>query len=119
MSNHFSWEENNRRYAEDMAALEVKGDGKCYFPCNDFRGLRMRRILGTTNEKHCKDKGHAEVGYEYHPLVRCYSLHIVFLVILLIVCIHNFFYHFKYMCCILYTNVIALFVNINTMPPRS
>ena len=28
------------------------------------------------------------------------------------------FYHFKYMCCILYTNVIALFVNINTMPPR-
>ena len=22
------------------------------------------------------------------------------------------------MCCILYTNVIALFVNINTMPPR-
>ena len=30
----------------------------------------------------------------------------------------QFFYHLKYMCCILYTNVIALFVNIKTMPPR-
>ena len=29
MSNTFSWEENNRRYAEAMAALEAKGDGKC------------------------------------------------------------------------------------------
>ena len=28
------------------------------------------------------------------------------------------FYHLTFMCCILYTNVIALFVNIKTMPPR-
>ena len=28
------------------------------------------------------------------------------------------FYQFKYMCCILYTNVITLFVNIKTMPPN-
>ena len=27
-------------------------------------------------------------------------------------------YHFKNMCCILYTNVITLFVNIKTMPPK-
>ena len=39
MSNTFSWEENNRRYVEAMEALEAKGDGKCYFPHNDCRGL--------------------------------------------------------------------------------
>ena len=81
MSNKFSWEENNRRYAEAMEALEAKGDGKCYFPWNDCRGLWTRRILLTLAEKHCKEKGHAEGGYEYHPLVRHYSLHIVRLVI--------------------------------------
>ena len=85
MSNKFSWEENNRRYAEAMASLEAKGDGKCYCPCNDCKGLRTRIILWTSAEKHCKEKGHAEGGYEYHPLVRCYSLHIVPLVIVLIV----------------------------------
>ena len=68
-----------------MATLEVKGDGKCYFPCNDCRGLRTRRILWTSAKKHCKEKGHAEGGYEYHPLVRRYSLHIVLLVIVTIV----------------------------------
>ena len=45
MSNTFSWEENNRKYAEAMAALEAKGDGKCYCPCNDCKGLRTRIIL--------------------------------------------------------------------------
>ena len=68
-----------------MVALEAKGDGKCYCPCNDCIGLRSRIILRTSAEKHCKEKGHAEGGYEYHPLVRRYSLHIVFIVIVLIV----------------------------------
>ena len=51
MSNKYTWEENNRRYAEAMAALEVDGDGKCYCPCNGCRGLRTRRILLTSSEK--------------------------------------------------------------------
>ena len=51
MSNTFSWEENNRRYAEAMAALKAKGDGKCYCPCNDCRGLRTIIIL-LINYKH-------------------------------------------------------------------
>ena len=51
MSNKFSWEENNRKYVEAMTALEAKGDGKCYFPCNDYMGLRTRRILRTTTKK--------------------------------------------------------------------
>ena len=58
MSNKFSQEESNRRYVEAMAALEVKGDGKCYCPCNDCRGLQTRRILRTSTEKQCKEKGH-------------------------------------------------------------
>jgi hypothetical protein len=53
--------------------LEVKGDGKCYFPCKDCRGLQTRSILMTTAEKHCRDKGNVEGGYEYHPLLRHYS----------------------------------------------
>jgi hypothetical protein len=47
MSNKYTWEENNRSYAEVKAALEAKGDGKCYCPCNDCKGLQTRRILRT------------------------------------------------------------------------
>ena len=31
MSKKYTWEENNKRYAKFKEALEVKGDGKCYF----------------------------------------------------------------------------------------
>ena len=85
MSNKYTWEENNRRYVEIKAALEAKGDGKCYFPCNDCRGLWTRRILRTLAEKNCKDKGHTKAGYGYNPLVRHYSLHNVLLLIELII----------------------------------
>ena len=63
MSKKYTWEENNKRYVEFKVALEVKGDGKCYFPCNDCRGLRMRRTLGTNPEKNSKENGHARGGY--------------------------------------------------------
>ena len=39
MSKKYTWEENNKRYAKIKEALEAKGDGKCYFPCNDCSGL--------------------------------------------------------------------------------
>ena len=64
MPNKISWEENNRSYAKAMTTLEAKGDGKCCFPCNDCRGLWTRRILWTSVEKNCKEKGHAEGAYE-------------------------------------------------------
>ena len=51
MSNKYTWEENNKRYVEFKATLEVKGDGKCYFPCNGCRGLRTRIILRTKAKK--------------------------------------------------------------------
>ena len=85
MSNKYTWEENNKRYVAFKAALEAKGDGKCYFPCNDYIGLQTIILLITIAKKNCKEKGHVEGGYEYHPLVRCCSLHIVLLVIVLIV----------------------------------
>ena len=49
MSKKYTWEENNKRYVEFKATMEVKG--------------------------------HAERGFEYHPLVRRYSLDNVLLVI--------------------------------------
>ena len=73
MSKKYTWEENNKRYVEFKETLEAKGDGKCYCPCNDCRGLQTRIILRTSAEKNCKEKGHAEGGFEYRPLVRRYS----------------------------------------------
>jgi hypothetical protein len=94
--------ENARRLAQFRATLEAKGDGKCYFPCNDCRGLQTRRILITTTEKHCREKGHTEGGYEYHPLVRHYSIYNVFFVIVIMSCICQMFYHFNI--CSIHTN---------------
>ena len=102
MSKKYTWEEINKRYTEFKETLEVKDDVKCYFPCNDYRGLKTRIILGTSAKKHCKEKGHAEGGYEYHPLVRCYSLHIVLLVIVLIM-YSQFFFIILNMCVVYYT----------------
>jgi hypothetical protein len=66
--------ENDMNLAQFRVTLEVRGDGKCYFPCYDCRGLQRRRILITTTERHCREKGHAEGGYEYHPLVRGFNI---------------------------------------------
>ena len=75
--------ENARKLAQFRVALEVRGYGKCYFPCSDCRGLQRRRILITTIERHCREKGHAEGGYEYCPLLRGYSILNVFYVIVI------------------------------------
>ena len=67
MSNTFSWEENNRRYAEAMATLEAKGDGKCYCPCNDCRGLRTRRSLRKQLKKIVRRRGMMKGGMNIVP----------------------------------------------------
>ena len=87
MSNKYIMNENARRLPPFRAALEVKGDGKCYFPCNDCKGLQTRIILITIAEKHYREKGHVEGGYEYHPLVRRHSIYNVFFVIVIMSCI--------------------------------
>jgi hypothetical protein len=65
---------NDKKLARLRATLEVRGDGKCYFPCYDCRGLQNRILLITTAQKHCREKGHAEGGYEYRPLVRGFNI---------------------------------------------
>jgi hypothetical protein len=37
--------ENDMKLARLRVTLEVRGDGKCYFPCYDHRGLQRKRIL--------------------------------------------------------------------------
>ena len=69
--------ENARKLAWFRVALEARSDGKCYCPCNDCSGLQRRILLITTAEKHCREKGHAEGGYEYRPLVRRYSVYMI------------------------------------------
>jgi hypothetical protein len=66
--------ENGRKIARLRAALEAMGDGKCYFPCYEFRGLQNRRLLITTAQRHYREKGHTEGGYEYRPLVRGFNI---------------------------------------------
>jgi hypothetical protein len=66
--------ENDRKLARLRAALEARGDRKCYLSCYDCRGLKNRRLLITTAQKHCREKGHAEGGYEYRPLVRGFNI---------------------------------------------
>ena len=75
--------ENARNLAQFRVELEARVDGKSYFPCSDCKGLQRRRILITTVERHCREKGHAEGGYEYFPLVRGYSIFNVFSVIVI------------------------------------
>ena len=66
--------ENDMKLARLRVELEVRGDGKYYCPFYDCRGLKNRRLLITTTQKHCREKGHAEGGYEYHPLVRGFNI---------------------------------------------
>jgi hypothetical protein len=74
---------NGRKLSQFRATLEARGDGKCYFPCYDYRVLQRRRLLIKTTERHCREKGHGEGGYEYHPLVRGYSIFNVLSVIVI------------------------------------
>jgi hypothetical protein len=108
---------NARRISQFRATLmEAKGNGKCYCCCNDCRGLQIRRILTTTTEKHYREKGHIEWGYEYHPLVRHYSLYNVLFVTVIMSCICQMLYHFNI--CSIHTNFNIMFVNIKTIPPK-
>jgi hypothetical protein len=65
---------NDRKLARLRATLEVRGNGKCYFPCYDYRGLQIKRILIETIERHCREKGTTEGGYEYLPLSRGFNI---------------------------------------------
>jgi hypothetical protein len=62
-------EESERMIARLRVALEAQVGGKCYFPCNQCRGLKRRRLVRKTVERHCWRYGHCEGGHTYHPMV--------------------------------------------------
>jgi hypothetical protein len=66
--------ENDKKLARLRVALEARGDGKCYFPFYDCKGLQRKRLLITIAEIHCRERWHAEGGYEYCPLVRGFNI---------------------------------------------
>jgi len=68
----------------------TQGDGKWYFPCCECKGFNGRRLKLQILEKHCRDYGHVEGGYEYHPMVS-YLLY----VFVYIDCVYNVFFHFN------------------------
>jgi hypothetical protein len=69
-------EESERTIARLRDAWEalVGTDGKCYFPCYECRGLKRRRVVRKTTEKHCFTYGHCEGGHTFRPMVS-YSLY--------------------------------------------
>ena len=62
-------EHNRQLLAKLWDAAKRRGDGKCYCPCTQCRGFKMRRILISTATKHCREHGHAKGGNEYRPFV--------------------------------------------------
>ena len=38
----------------------VIDDGKWYFPCTQFIGMKIRRVVRETTRKHCYQYGHLE-----------------------------------------------------------
>ena len=62
-------DQNRELLARLWDGLKRKGDGKCYCPCSQCRGLKRRRINITTSKRHCREYGHVEAGHEYRPLV--------------------------------------------------
>jgi hypothetical protein len=52
--------ENDRKLSWLRATLEARVDGKCYFPFYDCIGLQKKRLLITTAQRHCREKGHVE-----------------------------------------------------------
>lgn len=60
---------NPEKTSLDNPKLSNIGDGKCYFPCMKWKGIKRRRINKSTTIKHCLEYGNLEGGIEYYPLV--------------------------------------------------
>ena len=58
-------EQKRQLLARLWDGLKRKGDGKCYCPCSQCRGFKMRRIKIATSRKHCREHGHVVGEHEY------------------------------------------------------
>ena len=60
---------SNKESLRTVAKLwEQLGDGKCWLPCKNCKGMKIR-ILRSTTIKHCWEYGHLKGGHEFHPMV--------------------------------------------------
>ena len=64
-------EQNQQLLARLWDGLKRKGDGKCYFPCNQCKGFKIRRINIATTIRHCREYEHAKGWYDYCSFVSC------------------------------------------------
>ena len=81
MSHNITPKENQDMLARLFSALDARGDGKCYCPCNQCWGFKRRALLIRTTEKHCRDNEHVEGGHEYHPMVSYPSYAFIILIV--------------------------------------
>ena len=52
-----------------LSNFQKEGDDKCYCPCKSSNSLKTRRIQIKIAKRHCRENGHIEKGFDYHPLV--------------------------------------------------
>lgn len=69
MANKMNPKQNKETIARLWSRFKRNGDGKCYFPCKKCKGLKNRRILITTAQRHCRQHDHIEGGKDFFPLV--------------------------------------------------
>ena len=73
MSEHNNIADPHEQNCELLAILwdgmKRKGDWKCYSPCTQCKGFKMRRIKITTTKRHCREYGCAKGEHHYYPLV--------------------------------------------------
>ena len=69
MSHDINSQQNRETISILWSNLKRKGDGKCYCPCKNCKGLKTRRYLIKIVEEHCRKHGHIEGGNKFCPLV--------------------------------------------------
>ena len=68
--------DNTREFGQNRETIvrllfnfQREGDEKCYCPCKSCNVLKIRRIKIKIAKRHCRENGHIEKGFDYHPLV--------------------------------------------------
>lgn len=65
------FDQNKETINRLLSNFQREGDDKCYFPCKSCNNLKKRRIKINIAKRHCRENGHIERGFDYHPLVSC------------------------------------------------
>ena len=65
------FDQNRETISRLLSNFQREGDAKCYCPCKSCNNLKIRRIKNKIIKRHCRENGHTEGGFYYHPLVIC------------------------------------------------